>query len=98
MSPLDHIGRLLGRHHATITCEGHEQFAFDVRSYAKDMLQDYAQMTGTMKFKNARTPVLSKVAEKLEDEELLERLSNAASSILMKLMWIWRIAARDPTC
>ena len=89
------IGRFLGRHHATIKCEGHERFAFDMRSYAKDMLQEYAQLTGMPNFKNAHTPFLSKVAEKLDEEEPIGRLSSLATSILMKLMWISRLARPD---
>ena len=86
------IGRFLGRHHSTVKHEGQERFAFDMRSYAKDMLQEYVQLTGMSNFKKANTPFLSKVAEKLEGEEPVGRLSSTASSILMKLMWISRLA------
>ena len=89
------IGRFLGRHHATVKCEGQERFAFDMRSYAKDMIQEYVQLTGMPNFKKAHTPFLSKVAEKLEEEEPIGRLSSLASSILMKLMWISRLARPD---
>ena len=75
------IGRFLGRHHATIKCEGHERFA--------------SQLTGMPNFKNAHTPFLSKVAEKLDEEEPVGRLSSSASSTLMKLMWISRLARPD---
>ena len=88
------IGRFLGRHHATVKCEGQERFAFVMRSYAKDMIQEYVQLTGMPNFKKAHTPFLSKVAEKLE-EEPIGRLSSLASSILMKLMWISRLARPD---
>ena len=89
------IGRFLGRHHSTVKHEGQERFAFDMRSYAKDMLQEYVQLTGMSNFKKANTPFLSKVAEKLEEEEPVGRLSSTASSILMKLMWISRLARPD---
>ena len=46
-------------------------------------------------FKKAHTPFLSKVVKKLEEEEPIGRLSSLASSILMKLMWISRLARPD---
>ena len=34
------LGRFLGRHHTTIAHDDYERLAFDMRAYAKDMIQD----------------------------------------------------------
>ena len=41
------LGRFLGRHHAAIAYDDHERLAFDMRAYAKDMIQDYVNITNT---------------------------------------------------
>ena len=90
------LGRFLGRHHATVRCEGDERFAFDMRAYAKDIVQEYATLTRTTVFKAANTPFLVKVAKRLDDQQEAEgRLASSASSVLMKLMWISRLARPD---
>ena len=33
------LGQSVWRHHATISHDGHEQLAFDMRAYARDMIQ-----------------------------------------------------------
>ena len=47
------LGRFLGRHHTTVSHEGHEQLAFDMRAYARDTIQDYVNITNTKTFKKA---------------------------------------------
>ena len=90
------LGRFLGRHHTTIKHDDRERFAFDMRAYAKDIVQEYATLTGTTVFKKAHTPFLAKVAERLDEQEEAEgQLASSASSILMKLMWISRLARPD---
>ena len=56
------LGRFLGRHHTTIAHDDYERLAFDMRAYAKDMIQDYVNITNTKVFKRAHTPFLAKVA------------------------------------
>ena len=65
------LGRFFGRHHATIAYHDHERLAFDMRRYAKDMIQDYVNITNTKVFKRAHTPFLAKVAEHLDDDSRL---------------------------
>jgi hypothetical protein len=76
------LGRFLGRHHTTISHDGHEH----MRAYAKDMIRDYVNLTNTKIFKKAHTPFLAKVAEHLDDDEAVGELVSSASSIRMKLM------------
>ena len=40
-----------------------------MRAYAKDIVQEYATLTGATVFKKAHTPFLAKVAERLDEEE-----------------------------
>ena len=92
------LGRFLGRHHTTIKHEEHERFAFDMRAYSKDIVQDFAQLTGATAFKKAASPFLAKVAEKLDGkdpEEPQGQLADSACSVLMKLMWLSRLARPD---
>ena len=58
-------------------CEGQERFAFDMRAYAKDIVQEYATLTGTTVFGKSSTPFLAKAAEQLDD---LGRSRRAAST------------------
>ena len=90
------LGRFLGRHHTTIAHDDHERLAFDMRAYAKDMIQDYVSITNTKVFKRAHTPFLAKVAEHLDDDNAVGELATSASSVLMKLMWVSRLARPDP--
>lgn len=71
------------------------QLAVDMRAYARDMIQDYVIMTNTKTFQKALTPFLVKVAEYLDDAEAVGELVSSASSFLMKLMWISRLARPD---
>lgn len=90
------LGRFLGRHHTTVKCGNEERFAFDMRAYAKDIVQEYATLTGTTVFRKSSAPFLAKVAEQLDElEEAEGQLASSASSILMKLMWIARLARPD---
>ena len=63
------LGRFLGRHHTNIKHEEHERFAFDMRAYSKDIVQDFAQLTGVTVFNKAASPFLAKVAEKLDGKD-----------------------------
>ena len=63
------LGRFLGRHHTTVKHDEHERFAFDMRAYSKDIVQDFAQLTGATAFKKAASPFLAKVAEKLDGKD-----------------------------
>ena len=89
------LGRFLGRHRTTIAHDDHERLAFDTRAYAKDMIQDYVNITNTKVFKREQTPCLAKVAEHLDDDNEVGELATSASSVLMKLMWISRLARPD---
>ena len=82
------MGRFLGRHHTTVSHDGHEQLAFDMRAYARDTIRDYVNITNTKTIKKAHTPFLAKVAEHLDDDGTVGELASTASSVLMKLMWI----------
>ena len=94
------LGRFLGGHHTTIAHDDHESLAFDMRVYAKDMTQDCVNITHThthtpRSSKRAHTPFLAKVAEHLDDDSGVGELAMSASSVLMKLMWISRLARPD---
>ena len=85
------LGRFLGRHHCTIEYEGQSMFAFDMREYARTIISDYTAITG-VRSKPALSPFLS---IGYTDEPQLGSLAGRASSILMKLMWLARLARPD---
>ena len=87
------LGRFLGRHHChcTIEYEGQPMFAFDMREYARTIISDYTAITG-VRPKPAMSPFLS---IGYTDEPQLGSLAGRASSILMKLMWLARLARPD---
>ena len=49
------LGRFLGRHHTYRFTRRTERLDFDMRAYARDMIQDYVNLTNTKIFKKAHT-------------------------------------------
>ena len=88
------IGRFLGRHHSMIKYNDQDRFAFDMRAYAESIVNDYCQLVGHAKLKKVNTPFLSKTTV-VEDSPARGELATSASSVLMKLMWLARLARPD---
>ena len=87
------LGRFLGRHHTTIEREGKELFAFDMRAYAQDIVTDYLRITEGKQLKKVNTPFFAN--GDIEEDDSRGELADKASSILMKMMWLARLARPD---
>eukprot|EP00435_Cladocopium_sp_Y103_P016069 s1173_g4.t1 len=88
------IGRFLGRHRSMIKYNDQDRFAFDMRAYAESIVNAYCQLIGHAKLKKVNTPFLSKTTV-IEDAPAKGELAGSASSVLMKLMWLARLARPD---
>ena len=86
------LGRFLGRHHSTIKVDEKELFAFDMRAYAQDIVMDYLRITNG-KLKHVNTPFFAN--GDIETDDSRGELADKASSILMKMMWLARLARPD---
>ena len=87
------LGRFLGRHHTTVEHQGKELFAFDMRAYAQDIVTDYLRITNGKQLKRANTPFFAN--GDIEEDDSRGELADKASSILMKMMWLARLARPD---
>ena len=87
------LGRFLGRHHSTVRVEGKELFAFDMRAYAQDIVTDYLRISNGKKLKVVNTPFFAN--GDIDSDGERGELANCASSILMKMMWLARLARPD---
>ena len=96
-----HIGRqgtlVLGRKHFISVEEGRTHCEFDMRPYAETVVDTYCELTGydKKKFRAVATPHI--VESGLSDEDLSSEgvLSKNASRILMRLLWLSRLARPD---
>lgn len=68
-------------------CLWHESICEDVT--------EYSRLTGCKDFKKVAAPFLCKVAEHLDDDESEGELARISASILMRLMWLSRLARPD---
>ena len=91
------LGRFLGRHHETLKCEDGVRFGFDMPSYAEATIGEYKRVAGVNEVKPASTPFLGKCKKYEDDDEdhLVGTPHESASSILMRLMWLARLARPD---
>ena len=85
------LGRFLGRHHCTIDVHGQARFAFDMREYARTIVAEYVAITGV----TPRSAVSPFIHVAYTDEPTAGSLAGRASSVLMKLMWLSRLARPD---
>ena len=86
------LGRFLGRHHSTVEVDNTEFFGFDMRAYAEATVQEYLRVANSPKMKVVASPFLSKGFVGAEERGAL---ASSASSILMRLMWLARLARPD---
>ena len=86
------LGRFLGRHHPTTKVDEQELFAFDMRACAQDIVMEYLRITNG-KLKHVNTPFFAHGDTDTDDSR--GELADKASNILMKMMWLARLARPD---
>lgn len=107
IEPPEPIYRILGRNHIVSTLNkvnGNEKCAafnaqpgmiFDMADYAQQTVELYKSITGTSKLKHAATPFPPDGSISPEDEESKGELAPNARRILMKALWLGRLARPD---
>ena len=100
VEPPEPIYRILGRNHVYVkhTLEDKtkiEALAFDMCDYAQQTVDLYKAITKSKKIKNASTPFLPEGSLLPQDEEVTGELAGNAAKILMKALWLARLARPD---
>jgi len=96
--PLD---RFLGRGHEEVNTPTGSGLAFSMEEYTEDALKMYMRFTGTTSFKPTTTPFCPEGALLDEDDCIRGELEGHACAILMKDLWLARLARPDiqkPIC
>ena len=107
IEPPEPIYRILGRNHLIMLMkqtEGHEECAafraqqalvFDMLDYAHQIVDLYKSITNVSNLKHAATPFVPDGSVSIEDEEAKGELAPNACKILMKALWLGRLARPD---
>ena len=107
IEPPEPIYRILGRNHVVTPLsktEGHDKCAafqsqtgmvFDMADYAQQTVDLYKSITGVTKLKHAATPFPPEGSITIEDDETKGELAPNACKILMKALWLGRLARPD---
>ena len=107
LEPPEPIYRILGRNHLIMPmkqAEGHEECAafraqqalvFDMFDYAHQTVDLYKSITNVTNLKHAATPFVPDGSVTIEDEEAKGELAPNACKILMKALWLGRLARPD---
>ena len=107
VEPPEPIYRMLGRNHiyAVVPDSGNTETAalrgsadaliFDMKDYAQQTIDLYKSVAGVEKIKSAQTPFLADGTFTTADEESPGELAPKACSILMKALWLARLARPD---
>ena len=103
------LERFLGRHHDVVSLRSSKSavsdaptaLSWNMEDFVDQTVQVYKDLTGVSKLKHASTPFLPDGAVTPLDEEERGELEGQASKILMKALWLARLARPDilkPIC
>ncbi|CAE7293066.1 GIP [Symbiodinium sp. CCMP2592] len=106
VEPPEPVYRILGRNHCTINAEpeGTENaalgalrgaMAFDMFDYAQQTVDLYKGLTGLKALKHAATPFAPEASLPVSQEEIAGELAPNACKVLMKALWLGRLARPD---
>ena len=100
VEPPEPIYRILGRNHVYLehTLEDKTKvhaLAFEMSDYAQQTIDLYKSIAKVDKIRNASTPFLPEGSFIPSDEEVKGELSGNAAKILMKSLWLARLARPD---
>jgi len=91
----EELNRFLGRNHQKSTRDGVSTVAFDMKEYCQDAINMYKKFTGVEKFRTCSTPFLPENSTSEADEQAQGELSASACALLMKQLWVARLARPD---
>ena len=89
------LGRFLGRYHEVLTEGSEKLFAFAMPDYVKSACELHEAMPGSKKLKPAPTPFVNEGSLVPDDDESRGELTDNASRVLMKCLWVARLARPD---
>ena len=89
------LGRFLGRYHEVIQLNNKPALAFGVADYVKSACDLYESLPGASKLKRVATPFVSDGSLCAEDDEIKGALSDNACEVLVKCLWVARLARPD---
>ena len=96
------LSRFLGRDHVLQPgIGGSRTVTLDMEAYARLAVQLYTQHTGVSHFRQASTPFCPEGSLVHSDDDITGDLASCCCSILMKLLWLARLARPDllrPVC
>ena len=104
VEPPEPIYRVLGRNHSIVDLAFHKvddgsrrvpHMIFDMYDYALQTVDLYKSLTGIDKVKHAATPFVLEGSISSQDEEVRGELAPNACRILMKALWLGRLARPD---
>ena len=89
------LGRFLGRCHEIHDIHGQKTFVFSMPDYVRSTCELYESLPGSKKLKPAPTPFVNEGSLSPDDDESRGELAANASKILMKALWVARLARPD---
>lgn len=107
VEPPEPVYRILGRNHVRMqlqategsdTCAAfcaQESMVLDMYDYALQTVELYKSITNTTKLKHANTPFVPEGSISSADEEVIGDLAPNACRVLMKALWLGRLARPD---
>ncbi|CAE7029195.1 GIP [Symbiodinium natans] len=93
IEPPSEVDRVLGRKHV-YQREGNTVMTYDMSDYCRNACDLYEQLSGR-KLKEAATPFVAEGSLLTSDWETRGQLSDAASRVLMKSLWLARLSRPD---
>lgn len=87
--------RFLGRHHEFAEIKGQRGVRFDTKSYVQQAVDMYKELSGVQKLRAAATPFCPDGSLTPHDDKVHGELAEKACAVLMKLLWLGRLACPD---
>ena len=97
LEPEAGLDRILGRHHDCVVVEEQDFIAFNMQEYAQQAVDLCNGLTGGKPLKTVRSPFVLEVSVAPEDDEGQGELAGDACKVLMKCLWLGRLARPDIT-
>ena len=95
LDPETPLERVLGRHHDIVSVDGYNCMSFNMQDYALQACELYQRVAGGKPLKFAPTPFLPEGSLTPEDDQVAGELAGDACKVLMKCLWLGRLARPD---
>ena len=89
------LDRVLGRHHDEVTVDGKPALSFNMSEYAEQACELYESLPGAKPLKHAPTPFVADGSLIPADDDIKGELAPNACKVLMKDLWLGRLARPD---